>query len=158
MNELKVTSLEELKKIKLTEVIEVGRFLDGTMLVAEVKQPDLMALAMAGKIPNSLMSASMSLVEEKESKDSTGEKVLKKMNDESNFSKEMFEMMDIVVKEVLVNPTYAQIKKIGLELSIEQRLTLFNRIQGGTKSLENFHQESTDIEDSKSSDNVQQDA
>lgn len=26
MNELKVTSLEELKKIKLTEVIEVGRF------------------------------------------------------------------------------------------------------------------------------------
>ncbi|WP_219711984.1 hypothetical protein [Clostridioides difficile] len=80
------------------------------------------------------------------------------MNDESNFSKEMFEMMDIVAKEVLVNPTYAQIKKIGLELSIEQRLTLFNRIQGGTKSLENFHQESTDIEDSKSSDNVQQDA
>ena len=142
MNELKVTSLEELKKIKLTEVIEVGRFLDGTMLVAEVKQPDLMALAMAGKIPNSLMTASMSLVEEKESKDSTGEKV----------------MMDIVAKEVLVNPTYAQIKKIGLELSIEQRLTLFNRIQGGTKSLENFHQESTDIEDSKSSDNVQQDA
>lgn len=111
MNELKVTSLEELKKIKLTEVIEVGRFLDGTMLVAEVKQPDLMALAMAGKIPNSLMTASMSLVEEKESKDSTGEKVLKKMNDESNFSKEMFEMMDIVAKEVLVNPTYAQIKK-----------------------------------------------
>ncbi|CZR97656.1 hypothetical protein CDFC105_73466 [Clostridioides difficile] len=158
MEELKVTSLEELKKIKLTEIIEVGKFSDGTMLVAEVKQPDLMALAMAGKIPNSLMSTSMSLVEDKGNSNDTGEKVLKKMNEESNFSKEMFEMMDIVAREVLVNPTYAQIKKIGLELSIEQRLTLFNRIQGGTKSLENFHQEPTDIEDSKSSDNVQQDA
>lgn len=158
MEELKVTSLEELKKIKLTEIIEVGKFSDGTMLVAEVKQPDLMALAMAGKIPNSLMSTSMSLVEDKGNSNDTGEKVLKKMNEESNFSKEMFEMMDIVAREVLVNPTYAQIKKIGLELSIEQRLTLFNRIQGGTKSLENFHKESADIEGSKSSDNVQQDA
>ena len=51
MENLQVTSLEQLKQVKQTDIVNLGKFEDGTEFIAELKRPDVMALAVEGKIP-----------------------------------------------------------------------------------------------------------
>lgn len=56
MENLQVTSLEQLKQVKQTDIVNLGKFEDGTEFIAELKRPDVMALAVEGKIPNTLLT------------------------------------------------------------------------------------------------------
>ena len=55
MENLQVTSLDRLKQVKQTQIVSLGKFEDGTELIAELKRPDMLAFITEGKIPNTLL-------------------------------------------------------------------------------------------------------
>ena len=61
MENLQVTNLEQLKKVKRTEIVELGKFEDGTPFVAELKRPNMMELIAHKKIPNTLLTEATQL-------------------------------------------------------------------------------------------------
>nr|DAO77711.1 MAG TPA: hypothetical protein [Caudoviricetes sp.] len=143
---MQVTSLEQLKKVKQTEIIELGKFEDGTPLIAEVKQPDLMALMTGNKVPNSLLKSAMKVFNGK-AREIT-DKI--ELNDEKAL-KEMAGLMEVFAKECLVKPSYKEIKDCGLELTMEMKLSILTFTQGGIQALEGFRTEQEHNKDNQSS-------
>ena len=58
---MEITSLEQLKSIRKSEIVELPNFEDGTPLIVEIKRPNMMQLITSGKIPNTLLSISMDM-------------------------------------------------------------------------------------------------
>lgn len=147
---MQVTSIDQLKKIKRTEVILVGAFEDGTELVAEVKKPDMMALMASGKVPNALLKPAMQVFngKTKEITDKVGENDLEALKD-------MVGLLDVFAKETLVNPSYKDIQDCGIDLTMEMKLNLMAYAQGGVQALESFRTEQINNANNQSSDEVQ---
>ena len=137
---MQVTSLEQLQSIKQTEIIELPAFEDGTKLNVEVKKPNMMQLIAAGKIPNTLLSSAMEMFNGK-----AGEK-MQKAADNVGDLKDLVGMMNVIAEASLVNPTYKQIKGLGIDLTDNQLMGLLMYSQGGIKALENFRNQQTGIE------------
>ena len=137
---MQVTSLEQLQAIKQTEIIELPSFEDGTKLNVEVKKPNMMQLIAAGKIPNTLLNIAMEMFNGK-----TGEK-MQKAADNAGDLKDLVGMMNVIAEASLVNPTYKQIKGLGIDLTDNQLMGLLMYSQGGIKALENFRNQQTGIE------------
>ena len=49
--------------------------------------------------------------------------------------------MDIIATAALIQPSMEEIKSVGLELSDDQMMAIFNYTQAGVKALESFRQE-----------------
>lgn len=147
---MQVTSLDQLKKIKRTEVILVGVFEDGTELVAEVKKPDMMALMASGKVPNALLKPAMQVFngKTKEITDKVGENDLDALKD-------MIGLLDVFAKETLVNPSFKDIQDCGIDLTMEMKLNLMAYAQGGVQALESFRTEQVNNANNQSSNEVQ---
>ena len=141
---MQVTSLEQLKNIKVTDIVNLGKFEDGTELIAEVKKPNLMQLMVEGKVPNTLMSAAMGMF-----KKGSGELVGKAVED-IDALKELVGMMEVFAEASLVNPSYQQIKDIGLHLTENQLIGILQFAQGGVKALEDFRMQSEGNTDTES--------
>lgn len=137
---MQITSLEQLQSIKQTEIIELPAFEDGTKLNVEVKKPNMMQLIAAGKIPNTLLSSAMEMFNGK-----AGEK-MQKAADNVGDLKDLVGMMNVIAEASLVNPTYKQIKGLGIDLTDNQLMGLLMYSQGGIKALENFRNQQTGIE------------
>lgn len=129
---MNITSLEQLKQIKTTEIIELPAFDDGTPLNVEVRKPNMMQLITSGKIPNTLLSVAMNMFNGK-----TGE-IMVKASDSVGDLKELVGMMNVIAEASLVRPTYKEIKSLGIDLTDNQLMGLLMYSQGGIKSLENF--------------------
>ena len=138
---MQVTSLEQLQSIKQTEIIELPAFEDGTKLNVEVKKPNMMQLIAAGKIPNTLLSSAMEMFNGK-----AGEK-MQRAADNVGDLKDLVGMMNVIAEASLVNPTYKQIKELGIDLTDNQLMGLLMYSQGGLKALENFRNQQTNTED-----------
>ena len=132
---LEVTSLEQLKEMAKGEIVPLPSFINGIPFVARLKRPSLLGLIQQGKIPNQLLSAANELFYGKSSH---------KKEDESLDMKEMSEVMMIMAKSALVEPTHEQLDELGMELTDEQIVTLFNYTQKGLKAIEKFCQEPED--------------
>ena len=141
---MQVTSLEQLKNIKVTDIVNLGKFEDGTELIAEVKKPNLMQLMVEGKVPNTLMSVAMGMF-----KKGSGELIEKAVED-IDALKELVGMMEVFAEASLVNPSYQQIKDIGLHLTESQLIGILQFAQGGVKALEDFRMQSEGNTDTKS--------
>ena len=137
---MQITSLEQLQSIKQTEIIELPAFEDGTKLNVEVKKPNMMQLIAAGKIPNTLLNSAMEMFNGK-----AGEKI-QKAADNAGDLKDLVGMMNVIAEASLVNPTYKQIKGLGIDLTDNQLMGLLMYSQGGLKALENFRNQQTSIE------------
>lgn len=135
---MNITSLEQLKQIKNTEIIELPAFDDGTPLNVEVKKPNMMQLIANGKIPNTLLSSAMDMFNGK-----AGEKMVKASNNVGDL-KELVGMMNVIAEASLVRPTYKEIKSLGIDLTDNQLMGLLMYSQGGIKALENFRNQQTD--------------
>ena len=59
-------------------------------------------------------------------------------------------MMEVFAEASLVNPSYSQIKEIGLSLTENQLIGILQFAQGGVKALENFRMQSEHNTDTKS--------
>ena len=135
MENLQVTSLEQLKKVKQTDIVSLGKFEDGTEVVAELKRPDMLALAAEGKIPNSLLTEVAKLFN---GKNELAKDVLK---DDGEAFVQLGQLMDILAKASLVNPTMKQLDEINVTLTQEMKTTIMMYFQGGVETLKNFRKE-----------------
>ncbi|GIM29826.1 hypothetical protein CPJCM30710_24920 [Clostridium polyendosporum] len=133
MNELQVTSLDELKEVAKGTIVTLPGW-NEKPFVCRVKRVSLLGLVSKGAIPNALLGAA--------------DKVFNKPNADVDI-KELGKLFDIFAEETLIEPKLKDIKELSLELTDEQKLVLFNFTQQGLKALEQFRTEQTGVKDNK---------
>ena len=133
MDNLNITSLEELKIMAQGEVIELPPFITGKRFIVRVRKPSLLNLIRKGIIPNKLLSAAEELFYGK--KASTGVDL-----------KQLTDVMFIMAENAIVEPSVQDLNSIGLEITDDQLVALFNYTQGGLSELESFREEQQNIE------------
>jgi len=130
--EVNVTSIEDLKNYANGTVVEMPPFAEGQPLIARLKRPSILGMAKQGKIPNSLLvKANELFLQNGAGLDA----------EEEDTMKQLYDVLDLIAKETLVEPTYEELKSVGLELTDEQMMFLFNYSQQGVKALESFRTE-----------------
>lgn len=130
--EVNVTSIEDLKNYASGTIVEMPPFAEGQPLIARLKRPSILGMAKQGKIPNSLLvKANELFLQNGAGLDA----------EEEDTMKQLYDVLDLIAKETLVEPTYEDIKSVGLELTDEQMMFLFNYSQQGVKALESFRTE-----------------
>lgn len=125
-----VTSLASLSLYAQGQLVELPGFGEGQPFFARLRRPSIMGLTKSGKIPNALLSAATELFTGKQDK-----------SDPVDLS-EIVGVVDVICEAAFVEPTYQQIKDIGLELTDEQLMAVFNYSQRGIKALEPFRHQS----------------
>lgn len=128
---MKATSIESLNKIAEGEVVSLPPFVDGQEFCARLKRPSFLGMVQSGKFPNALLNTANELFS-KTDKKSTGEQTS---------LQEISEIVLIVLKEAMLEPTYQQLEEIGLQLTDEQQMAIFQYTQTGLKKLSTFHGE-----------------
>lgn len=131
MENLKITSIEELKNISNGEIVKLPDFDGGHEFIARLKRPSMLDMAKNGDIPNSLLVQANGLFV-------NGANTLANTSLDENMMKDMFEIMDIICEQAFVEPTYKELKEAGIKLTDEQFLFVFSYTQRGVKALENF--------------------
>lgn len=139
---MEVTSLEQLKNIKKTDIVELPSFEDGTPFVAELKKPNITALMIEGKIPNTLLTVASDMFQKGTAK---AQKTIDKAIKEPKDLQEMFKLLDVMAKNCLVNPSYKDLEDIGIKLNEAQLSAILAYTQGGVIGLENFRKQSGNI-------------
>ena len=134
---MSVTSLENLKKIAKGQEVELLGWGEEPF-VCKLKRPSMLGLVANGEIPNPLLNAAYILF--------NGAKTTK---DVINM-KEQKELLTIMAKAAMVEPTYTDPEEIGLELTDTQLLEIYNYTQIGVKALTSFR---TKQQDSKNTEN-----
>lgn len=130
--ETNVTSIEDLKNYASGTVVEMPPFAEGQPLVARLKRPSILGMAKQGRIPNTLLvKANELFLQNGAGLDA----------EEEDTMKQLYDVLDLIARETLVEPTYEEIKSVGLELTDEQMMFLFNYSQQGVKALESFRTE-----------------
>ena len=131
---LKVTSIEDLKRISEGELVQLPNFSENVPFVARLKRPSMLALIKTGKIPNELLDEANGLF-------TNG--VSKTIN--SSLDKEvmikMFDLFETICEESLVEPSYRSLKEAGITLTDEQQMAIFSYTQSGVRALKPFRQE-----------------
>lgn len=130
MENLKITSLADLQNYSNGQIVELPPFAEGQPFVARLGRPSLLKLAKEGSIPNSLLEQANKLFVG--AVGTTTNTINKKMLIET------YDILTIMAKQVLLEPTYEDITKAGLELSDDQLMFLFSYSQRGVDSLKNF--------------------
>ena len=124
-----ITSISDIVKYTSGTIVRLPDFADGQEFVAKLKRPSMLVLMKNGRIPNSLLQQATKLFK-------SGANALGGPNGISN--DELFEILEIICEEAMVNPTYKEIKDAGVNLSDEQMTAIFGYTQHGVKALENF--------------------
>lgn len=140
---MQVTSLETLKNMKRTEIIELPNFYDGTPCVVEVKRPNLMNLITTNKIPNTLLNAAMSMF-----KGGVGSAATEAMENAKNL-KDLASLMQTIAANTLVTPNYDWFKENEIELTEDQLVEILNYMQGGVEALKSFRDKQECSKDNK---------
>lgn len=126
-----ITSLESLQEYGRGAIVQLPPFAEGQPFVARLRRPSMMALAKSGKIPNALLSTANSLFI-KGGVDTADDSVMK----------DVLSVVDVLCAAAFVEPTYEQLQKVGVELTDEQYMFIFNYTQQGIKALQPFRGES----------------
>jgi hypothetical protein len=122
-----MTSLEQYAQ---GQIVELPGFGDDQPFVVRLRRPSLMVLMKSGKIPNALLSTANSLF--------TGSG--KALSDPSAIP-DIVGVLDVICEASFVEPTWAQLQSIGLELTDQQYMAVFNYSQQGIKALDSFRQQ-----------------
>lgn len=130
--ELKVTSIEQLKQDASGELVELPKFKNNSEFVARLRRPSLLKLVRSGKIPNTLLTKTNELFIESGKGFDT---------DDTKLLDELFEVLEIIAGETFVEPKYEEIVNAGIELTDEQLMFLFTYSQQGVRDLESFRTE-----------------
>lgn len=145
--ELKVTSLEDLKKISNTDIVELGEFDNGLMLTVEMKKLNVFNLVKSNKLPNSLLNMGTELV-------GNPAVIFAKLVDEDpKVVKDALNMTEIIMEQTFVNPKYKDIVKV-VELTSDQINSAVTYAMGGMKALEKFRANFQRDEDNSGSEEV----
>ena len=152
MENLQITSLEQLKAVKQTEIVDLGKFEDGTKLIAEVRMPDMMELVRSNKIPNELLAEAVKLFNGKTFN------TMKQIEEDNNVNafKQLGDLLEVLTESCLVNPSYNDIKTIGLIMPMDIKMNILMYAQGGLQALKGFREEQECIENNQSVVEIQQ--
>ena len=90
------------------ELLELPPFVEGTEFIVRVKKPSLMALAKSGRIPNALLASAQELF-------NNAQKGKANNADPQQLGK-MYDLCVSMAKAALVEPTYDELEKAGIEL------------------------------------------
>lgn len=121
-----VTSLADLSAYAKGQIVELPGFSEEQPFVARLRRPSIMVLAKSGKIPNALLSAATELFTGKQDK-----------GDPIDLA-EIMGVVEVICEASFIEPSYEQIKSVGLSLTDEQYMAIFNYSQRGIKALEPF--------------------
>lgn len=124
-----ITTLADLQSYAQGRIVRLPDFAEGQPFIARLKRPSMLVLAKNGKIPNVLLSSASELF----AKGGAGMDA-----DNSNMLSDMYDIMHIICESALIQPTMAEIESVGLTLSDEQLMAIFNYTQNGIKALEPF--------------------
>lgn len=138
MEEMKVTSIEQLKQYSLGEVVELPGFGESQKFFARLKRPSMLGLVKAGKIPNQLLDPATKLFQ-----NGVNSVTIKSLGDGA--MSDIFGVMDVILDESFVEPTYKQIKDAGIELTDEQIMFVFGYTQNGVEQLKSFRKQQGDV-------------
>lgn len=136
--QLIVTSLEDLAKYKQGTLVEFPPFGPDQPFIARIKRPSIMALAKAGKIPNALLDSANRMF--------FGDNKNQKYDRDA--LSQVFEVIDILCEAAFIEPKYQDLKEVGIELSDDQYMFLFNFTQKGVNALDSFRSEQGGSENS----------
>lgn len=148
---LQATSLSQLTEIKRQLegiVIPLPPFVPGTEFNARVRRLLPIDLVTAGQIPNSLLVAVNSLFEDQQERKKNNEPL--DMTDErlNDFSA----LIEATCEAALLEPTVQELREIGLELTDDQKLTVWYYTQAGVSALQTFRSEQRHDPDSQCGD------
>ena len=129
---VKVTSVSELKKYQEGEIVKLPDFGPGQPFYAKLKRPSMLSMAKTGRIPNELLESASNLFVNGNVNGNQFKKV-----DSQTLSK-MFDVIDLICEASFVEPKYSELQEEGIELTDDQLTFIFNYSQMGVKSLENF--------------------
>lgn len=130
-NELKITSLSELKEVAMGEIVELPAFDEKHPFVARLKRPSMLEMAKSGNIPNSLLVQANGLFV-------NGPSTMVNNRTDEGMMKDMFDILDSLCEMSFVEPTYKELKDANIKLTDEQYMFIFNYSQRGVKALDNF--------------------
>lgn len=125
-----VSKIEDIKNAGIQEVALHG-FSPGEPFIVRLRRPSLMRLAQEGEIPNQLLGSAATLF----TYGST-----KMMTDGEKF-KELSETVLLIAKASLVEPTYEELEKAGIELTDDQLMDIYLYTQKGVQMLDGFRKE-----------------
>ena len=131
MENIKVTSIDQLKLMSGGEIVKLPPFIQGQDFYAKLRRPSMPKLVQSGQIPNSLLRTANMLF-------SGG--VDKELDRDDEFMKDMFDLIDVLAGAVFVEPSWTELKNAGIELTDEQYMFVFNYTQEGVKALEPFRE------------------
>ena len=129
MENIKVTSIDQLKLMSGGEIVKLPPFIQGQEFYAKLRRPSMLKLVQSGQVPNSLLRTANMLF-------SGG--VDKELDRDDEFMKDMFDLIDVLAGAVFVEPSWTELKNAGIELTDEQYMFIFNYTQEGVKALEPF--------------------
>ncbi len=129
---MEITSVSDLQNYARGTIVRFPDFAEGQPFVARVRRPSMLVLAKSGKIPNTLLTAAGELF----TKGSGGMD-----SDSDKMLGDMYDIMHIICESALMQPTLKEIEEIGLSLSDDQMMAIFNYSQAGLKALESFRKE-----------------
>lgn len=132
MDELKVTSIEELLKMGACgELVELPPFAENSKFIAKLRKPSLLGIVKAGKVPNELLVEANKLF-------ANGAQGITRDTLNPEMMNNMCDLLDIVCEEAFVEPKFEELKNAGIELTDSQRLAVFSYTQSGVESLKSF--------------------
>lgn len=132
MENIKVTSIDQLKIMSGGEIVKLPPFIQGQDFYAKLRRPSMLKLVQSGQIPNSLLRTANMLF-------SGG--VNEELDRDDEFMKDMFDLIDVLAGAVFVEPSWSELKQAGIELTDEQYMFIFNYTQEGVKQLEPFRED-----------------
>ena len=132
MENIKVTSIDQLKLMSGGEIVKLPPFVQGQDFYAKLRRPSMLKLVQSGQIPNSLLRTANMLF-------SGG--VNEELDRDDEFMKDMFDLIDVLAGAVFVEPSWSELKQAGIELTDEQYMFIFNYTQEGVKALEPFRED-----------------
>ncbi len=126
---LQITTVSDLHAYGQGKVVRFPDFAEGQPFVARVRRPSMLVLAKQGKIPNVLLNSANELF----TKGGGGMDA-----DNPKMLADIYDVCEVIAEAALMQPTYAEIKQAGIELSDNQMMALFSYTQSGIKALESF--------------------
>lgn len=129
------TTIAQLVALKGGEVVELPGFVSDQPFYCRLSQPSLLFLAKTGHIPNQLLARAGDLFK-------GGGSGLD--SDDTNMLSQMYDVMQVICRAAMIEPTLDEIEYAGLQLTDAQMTAIFTYTQRGINKLTQFRDEASD--------------
>lgn len=134
--EMRVTNFETLTKYSSGVVMELSPFSESQPFVARLKRPDLIDVVV-NEMPNELLSTAHKLFNPEEQK----KEEVKDYRKDFEATEEYKKVLENIAKATLVEPSFEEIERAGMKLSMVQLMDIYNYVNTGVEKLKFFREE-----------------